>query len=32
LPCGHVGFTNLHDSPFLQCQTCNGRYTPEEVR
>jgi hypothetical protein len=32
LPCGHVGFTNLHDSPYLQCNHCNGRYTAEEVR
>lgn len=32
LPCGHVGFTNLPDSPFLQCRTCNARYKPEEVQ
>ena len=30
MPCGHVGFTN--NEQFLQCNTCNGRFTKEEVQ
>lgn len=31
LPCGHIGFTNLSDSPFYQCNECCARFTREEM-
>lgn len=31
LPCGHTGFVNDRESEYLHCQTCNGRFTQEEV-
>lgn len=31
MPCGHTGFRNLSESPFLQCAVCGGRFTKAEV-
>lgn len=32
LPCGSESFENLRDSEFIQCKTCNGRWTKDEIR
>lgn len=31
LPCGHSGMTNLEDSAYYQCTTCQGRFTRDEI-
>jgi hypothetical protein len=31
MPCGHTGMTNLEDSEYYQCTTCQGRFTRDEI-
>lgn len=31
LPCGHTGFSNVPDSPYYECKTCEKQFTRSEM-